>query len=94
MDREKGGTKEMLKMPSLNIFLSRSKGRNAIKKASLAAVVPIIMAMNASRITPNIRLKSVKPLIAAVCLIRAMTNLSLTGKQNFCRYLVLKYLIF
>lgn len=55
----------MLRMPSENIFLSRSKGLNATKKASLWAEVPKIMAISASLNTPRIRLAKVKTLTDA-----------------------------
>jgi len=57
---ENTGTNETLNIPSEKSFRARSKGRKAIKKASLWDVVPKYMAMTASLIIPRTRLLKVK----------------------------------
>jgi hypothetical protein len=63
---EKTGIKEMLKIPSEKSFREKSKGRNAIKKASLCEDAPKQRAMRESLTTPRIRLPKVNRLIKAV----------------------------
>ena len=64
----------MLRIPSENIFLIKSKGLNAIKKASLAEDAPKIIAIKASLNTPSIRLTKIKTLTDAAFLIIFLTN--------------------
>ena len=60
----------MLKMPSDIIFRIRSKGLNAMKKASETVPAPNINAMTASLITPSILEISVIELMDAAFLIK------------------------